>query len=327
MPVVASTLIKNNESFAGKILRLRGAITSGRKAAYLGLLLHAFRPVSLLIDSIIANLFLRCQVWPIEPMPSSLMIVSPPRAGSTLIYQVLTRVIPSVYYSNFHYLFPESASHFMSRFNLFGKTVNEYANYYGYSPELHDVNEGNALLNRILNRKEPQAIRGEFIRILGWMKASPDRPFLFKNVRHYGDIAALHEAIPELNFLRIHRNTEHIIRSELIGYRELGTFHPVPPELWNSQISDPIEFCVRQIQVIERTLDRQFELLPSSVKTEWEYEEFCKNPEPHIESLASENLHLNREQLRFDNLTVNLQPRSYPEEDFVAIREYLEEKL
>ncbi len=319
---MARNVIRDHASFPGKFHRLKGALMSGKKAAYLGIALNLLRPLTQPLDRFFGG---RGRTGP-EPsaqhLPPSLMIASPPRSGSTLIYQVLTRTIPSVYYSNMHYLFPKSASRVMNLFGMFGTGLSGFRNYYGYSPKLRDVNEGNPLLAKILPGEDPEEIREHFLRIVSWMRAGPDRPFLFKNVRHYDTIGRLHEAMPELHFLRIKRETAHVVRSELNGYRELGTFHPVPPELRNSGITDPVEFCVRQILLIEASLDKQFEALPEEGKMVWEYEAFCSDAEAHIRALARK-LGISEYRLRWKELDTPLRPSTYREEELGEIREAL----
>ena len=98
-----------------QLKRLLGALCSGHPAAYMGLLLKAISPFSQPIDKIIYRASKAPDESPryFAELPPCIMIVSPPRSGSTVIYQVLVRAIPSVYISNLHSLFPYCASRYM----------------------------------------------------------------------------------------------------------------------------------------------------------------------------------------------------------------------
>lgn len=216
------------------------------------------------------------------------MIVSPPRSGSTVVYQTLVRAIPSVYISNLHMCFPSLATRFLLKRNMLGIGLSEFKNYYGYTPSINDVNEGNLLVDDLLKGDaNVNMVRNRFLRFIDDMGGKSERPLIFKNVRAYANIYRLHEAVPEMIFLRIKRATEQIIYSEVSGYRELGTFHPIPKKLANVKIDNPVHFAVRQILEIERELEEQKKKINPAVWLEWTYEDFCSKTLPMIMNLAS----------------------------------------
>ncbi len=234
--------------------------------------------------------------------------VSPPRSGSTIVYQVLTRLIPSVYISNLHSLFPNLASSFLLKNNLFGRLSLKFNNYYGYTAQINDVNEGNQLVEELLqDRENLSLIRSRFIDLIRMMQATTNCPLIFKNVRAYPNILKLHNAIPELIFIRVKRNPEQVIQSVVKAYYELGTFHPVPHSLKHSNIKDPVEFAVKQILEIEKTLDEQLKHIKCSSVVEIEYESFCSDPWIVAENLVKNYLNLDLSCLRKDSLSDLLQ--------------------
>jgi len=285
-----------------KISRIKGAIASGHTAARLAILIQLISIPCKLIDKLLS--FLINNKNKRDSLPPCLMIVSPPRSGSTITYQVLTRVIPSVYISNLHALFPGFASYYMKKKKLFGVNLYSFNNYYGYTSKLNDINEGNSQIDYIFkNNAGKSLVRRRFIRLINKMGASNTYPFIFKNVRNYKNILRLHEAVPELIFLRIKRNPEQVIQSELKAHYELGTFHPIPHALSNISFkNDPVDFAVRQILEIEHEINEQKRKINSSNWIEWNYEDFCVNTAIKIEELAIRHFKLDFTQLRLNAL-------------------------
>ena len=279
-------ILEHNFTWLGQINRTKGALISGSPAAYLGIFLKAIGPFSRFFDRMLYRIVSSDEIIK-DKLPSSLMIISPPRSGSTITYQVLVRVIPSVYISNLHYIFPNCASSFMLSRNLFAPQSSDFKNYYGYTSSIYDVNEGNIIVHGFLHDKASRnEIREKFIKFVANMNATEDRPLIFKNIRAYNHIALMSRAVPEVVFLRIRRSPEQVIQSTLRAYHELGTFNPVPNNLRNSKITDPAEVAVKQYLEIEREIDGEMEQIKQSAKLEWRYEDFCSETWPMIKDLA-----------------------------------------
>jgi hypothetical protein len=186
---------------------------------------------------------------------------------------------------------------------LFGVNLRGFTNYYGYTSSIYDVNEGNEIVGDIFKDDATEhLIRKRFVKLTRVMKATSQRPLIFKNVAAYLHIHRLQEAIPEIFFLRIKRNPEQIIQSVMRAYHELGYFNPIPLTLSKEQINDPVEFGVRQILEIERIIDFQKEKVGGANWLEWQYEDFCSNPWPMLEHLLENYLKMPPTCLRHDVL-------------------------
>ena len=293
-------MLKRHFDVTGQARRLRGAVLSGSAAARLGVLIKALSPFTRLFDKVIYRVFSDSENKD-EEIPPCLMIVSPPRSGSTIAYQVLVRAIPCVYISNLHPLFPNCASSYLLRKDLFGTNLAGFDNYYGYTSSIYDVNEGNKIVEAIFHGVTVQELlRDRFMTFVRVMRAGQERPLIFKNVRAYPHIAHLHQAVPETVFLRIRRDPEQMIHSVLRAYHEIGTFHPRPKGLVKCGINDPVEFAVRQILEIERVIDLQKKQIEKSTWLEWWYEDFCADPWPMVENLAENYLAMELSRLRRD---------------------------
>ena len=278
--------MKRSSEIFIQIKRFVGALKSGSPAARLSMLTKSVGFFCRLIDKIIyRSLAIREENK--GKLPPCLMIISPPRSGSTIVYQVVIRAIPCVYISNLHSLFPNYASTYLIRKKLFGKNIDNFHNYYGHTSSIYDVNEGNEIIEAIYAGSPGQElIRERFIKFAGVMRATNQRPLIFKNVRAYPYLADLHKAVPEIIFLRIKRDPEQTIQSVVRAYHELGSFHPIPKALVNCKIDDPIEFAVYQINEIIREINSQKEQIDPARWIEWRYKDFCSDPLPMIKDLV-----------------------------------------
>jgi hypothetical protein len=274
-----------HDSFS-QVCRLIGALRSKNRAAYLGIALNLLKPFTKPIDKMLSIGF-DLEQSAGRDIPPCVMIVSPPRSGSTIIYQALVRAIPSIYISNLHTIFPLHATACIMKRPYALSVLKSKSNYYGHTPWLRDVNEGNEFVDKLFKHGNgKKSIRNNFLKLIRTIQASKRLPFIFKNVRAYSQILPLHQAVPEIIFLRIKRDSEQVIQSVVRAYHELRTFHPIPENLKHSPFDGPVEFAVRQVLEIERTIDSQKENIKDAKWLEWHYEDFCENPWAKIKNLA-----------------------------------------
>lgn len=262
------------------------AIKSRKRAASLGIALKLIRPLSIIFDSALPKR--KLNVNEAKAFPPLFFIVSPPRSGSTVIYQVLVRCIECIFFSNWHFLFPKSAS------KLFSNQLNRslpfvFRNYYGYTPHMNDVNEGNEVFDKLFSGDDASEIRSRFKKFLSSFAIEAETPVIFKNVRNYENIALIAKAIPEMNFLCIKRDLNQNIQSELKGYRELGNFHPIPKHLAEINYNlAPVQFATKQIFSISKEIDLQLLEVAPERKFIIQYETFCKDPQSVLSKLAGQ---------------------------------------
>lgn len=271
-------------SLTSTISRIKGALLSKKSSAYFGMLMIGLGPIGRILDSVLLKHFAKTKQ--LTDIPPTILIVSPPRSGSTITYQVLSRLIPCVYYTNLHAVLPKYASTYLLKNDAFGK-VKGFNNYYGYSAGWNDVNEGNDVVSSFFDgAKDKTEIRQRFLNFSSDLGASNERPLIFKNVRNYYQIDKLIEAVPEIIILRVKRDIEQIIQSEVKGFKELKSFHPIPPELEGLQYKlKPTIFATKQIVSLEKRLDEQRDQLQFANWIETTYESFCKDPKGICNSL------------------------------------------
>lgn len=287
----------NPNPFITTFKRAKSAFLSGNSAAYLGIVIKLIRPVGLIMDSILAGKR-NLDKQNTAVVPPCVMLVSPSRSGSTIIYQVLTRAFPCVYISNLHAIFPKNAFKYLLKK---GSRSVSFNNYYGYTSTLRDVYEGNEIIEAIF-RGNPSTIeiRNRFIRFTKMMGASEKLPLIFKNVSAYKNIYKLHQAVPELIFLRIRRDTNQVIQSMLKAYRELGYFYSTPEKVKKLNIPDPVEFTVLHLLGIEKEIDSQLQQISEENVIRWTYEDFCNNAPEMIENLVINYLKVESSSINHD---------------------------
>lgn len=309
--------------------RVLAVMTSRRRAAYTGALVTVLGPLCRAIDRFAPR---RVGVNEQDRGPR-IMIVSPPRSGSTVVYQVLTRTIPSVYISNLHALFPSRATRWLHAHGALG-SAQQLSSFFGYTAEWSDVNEGNEILCDFLFAGDDSGLSERWQYLHTLLTAGTDRPLIFKNVRYYSEISRLAAADPELRFIEVRRDPVDTAQSILAGHERTGTFHPIPPELNRQSIlAAPVEFACNQVVVMRNAIRQQLALLPSTRWLTLHYDEFCRIPEECIQQLGPTFLRRPAELARFDQIKKRLVPSVGPRGDgllherlSVRIRE-IEEQL
>ena len=301
--------------------RLFGACTKGGSLAIWAISRKFLSPFCKVIDRVISSLVSKESQSVINQ--GCVLICSPPRSGSTVLYQVVSRVIDCSYVTNLHQVFPMTASVILNNLKaIFGRPKG-LKSYYGHTREWRNVNEGNELVDYWFKTNDRDAIRKRFIQTLNWLSGNSERAVIIKNVCVYDRLLELHSAVPEIIFVHLSRDTQQVIESELRGYFELGYFNPIPEELIETTVVDPVSFAVRQISYIERRITRQLRQVPDVNVVHWSYEEFCESPADYIEYLAM-RLDANVEWANFDEKLIASDSRKVSQGDASRIREMLE---
>ena len=285
--------------------RFLGALKSRHPAAYLGIAIKGVRPVSLILDRFIYKLFGHDRKTLPKPI-RCVMIVGSQRSGATIIYQAITRALPSKYISNVHALFPYLGSQLLEMRRGIHHFSKEFNNYYGYTPYFFDVYEGSEFFEFLhgtsADRCDERDLRKRFLDLIALLSPDASEIVVFKNARLYSNVVRLHRAVPEIVFLRIRRDPEQVVKSVLRAYHELGSFHPVPVSLQNKFQDDPVAFACELVQEINRELDEQFSKVAASAQMDISYENFCENPWRFVNRLAYDYLNLPQDSVRSSSM-------------------------
>jgi len=259
--------------------RILTALLSGQKSAYFGAFVLAAGPLARLVDKLLLVRIMGNQDCDSGgSLPQVLLIVGAPRSGTTLVYQMLVNLIPTIYYSNLHALFPATASAILKKNPGPCKSVK---NYYGYSYGFSGVNEGNMVLQKIYgDGHNTDEIRERFIDFVQSMHAEPGQPIIIKNVYSYDKLEVLLKINPEIKVLLVQRDKLQTAQSILRAYKELGYFAPIPACLKGKlPIIGPHEFTVMLLCEMQKEFQQQRKLAGENRWLEIQYEDFCRNSE------------------------------------------------
>jgi hypothetical protein len=251
------------------------------------------------------------------------LIVSTPRSGSTFLYQTLTKTLNTIYFSNFHQLFPRLGSKFIFSKRICKKNFTTLKNFYGHTTGLRDVNEGNELIKYWFKSTDPRGIRARFLETIEWVQNGKNIPVIIKNVGIYDRIYDLYHAVPELIIINISRNTSQAVESYLKAYYELGYFNLIPNTIKNKPIIDPVELSVDIFLKIQNVLNNNLDKIPNKNIINLPYEDFCKNPNFYIQLIATK-LQLSRDINLLNNIKIKAsQSQKVSYRDSKKIKSYL----
>ena len=276
-------------------------LRSGNRAAYSALLREALgiglKPADLLL-----SLFERRRSISSESSSNNqplILIVGPPRSGTTLIYQVLAHCLEVSYASNLMGLFPRSP---LTATRLFGRFVSprpvaDFRSYFGQSSRLSGPHDGFFIWNRWLGEdryapkgqltaSEREKMREFFAR---WATEIPT-PFLNKNNRNTNCIDLLAKELPSARFLIVRRNPAAIVRSLIRAREQVQGDRRAPWGLLSSAENDHqlgyVDDVCHQVTQIEKRLDEQLRAIATSKIIEVTYEDFCHNPKALLDRMV-----------------------------------------
>jgi len=231
--------------------------------------------------------------------PSPVLIIGPPRSGSTLLYQLIANAFEFSFFSNLHHLFYGSPTTCEKFFGVHRRRRNVgYESSYGQTSGLLAPSECGEYWYRFFPRdpayQDPREASPEKIE---WLRASLSRfvlasgkPVLIKNLFCTLRIPQILAAFPRACFITVGRDTYanavSILEGRLMFLGAYERWLGVPPKNID-QLRDkpPAEQVVGQIRAIENMI-RQAPI-PSDQITAVKYEEVCRSPQAVIDGLAS----------------------------------------
>lgn len=280
---------------AGRMLR------SGNPAARWALVLATLQILALPLDALLAPFERRwLRQAHADDLPA-ILIVGPPRSGTTLIYQVLARCLDVSYLDNFSSLFPRATITSARLFHRLRQHLPPSTdNYYGQTAGLAGVNDGFHVWNRFLggDRYHPatsiaDAERAALRTFLTAWHAAYEKPFLSKNNRNTSCMTQLAETLDSAHFIVVRRDPRLIVQSllrsrEVIqGDRSVGWgLSSESTRKGDGPLADVDEVC-RQLGRILVDYDRQRQAIDPARLLEVDYEAFCRDPADFVQRVAA----------------------------------------
>ena len=271
-------------------------LLSGKRAAYAALLRAGIELAVTPMDVLLA----RIRRFPATTESQSafplLLIVGPPRAGTTLVYQYLAQTLDVTYSSNLNSLFPRSL---LFR-NAHSRTPKpELTSYFGQTAGLNEPNDAFHVWNRWLGddryRTKMNLTATETREMQQFFAAWTEhaqRPFLNKNNRNCHCLALLAEVLPQAHFVIVNRDPIAIVRSLIRARRMVQGDEACGWGLLSQEdhAAEPLGYVrdvCEQVGNANRLLSEQVERIDSTRLHHTSYEQFCESPMVLAESLNS----------------------------------------
>ena len=281
-------------NFRDPVGLLKRMLLSGNRAAYDALLRAGLAigvtPIDLLLQSRERRHL--SEVSLDQPTHPQLLIVGPPRSGSTLLYQTLARYADVSYLSNLSDLFPRSpiaaTSLLQRRRKLGGKN---FSNYYGQTAGLRAPNDGFAVWNRWLGQDRyhtPEELSPDtednMRRFFAAWSTQFGKPFLNKNNRNAFCLKLLADTLTESKFVIIRRDPLFVAQSLIQARVQVQGSKQQPWGLASSEdhatSNHPLGYvddvCDQLVRIKTRLQQQQSAVDPSRY-VEITYESFCKS--------------------------------------------------
>lgn len=235
------------------------------------------------------------------PMLPLVLVVGAPRAGTTLVYQVLARYLPVTYFTNLSALFPRSPLTASRHFQRGSRTTRaDFHNYYGTTAGLAGPNDGFHVWNRWLGTdryRGPETLTEHAIadmrQFFAAWTGTFDRPLLNKNNRNADCVALLGRILPEAVFVVVRRDPVAVAQSLLIARQHI---QGDKRRKWGVRSVDQavvtdalgyVDSVCQQIVEIERKLGEGCRTLSPARFINVQYEHFCENPSGAIVEISS----------------------------------------
>lgn len=220
-----------------------------------------------------------------------LLVVGPPRSGTTLVAQLLTDYLDVSYFSNLNGLFtrsPLSAQRLLQRVQ---PALNrEYRSLFGVTAGLHGANDGFHIWNRFLggdryrpatdlNTSERERLREFFDR---WLTIT-GKPLLNKNNRNLACADLLADVLPNAFFICVTRDPVHVAQSLMKARHWVQGDARYGWGLFAENASDSSESAIvdavcNQLEQNMRCAAAMCAHIPEQRWLDVRYESFCDDP-------------------------------------------------
>lgn len=225
------------------------------------------------------------------------LIVGPPRCGTTLVYQVLSHCLNVSFPTNLSAMFPKSP---LSVNRVAGKAKADFESFYGQTAGMSGPNDAFHLWNRWLGDDRyltalelTDAQINDMKQFFHAWSGKFGKPFLNKNNRNVHCIDQLSKALPQAFFVGVFRDPICVARS-LIHARE--TVQGDKKVGWGLQCQEQhchdddlgyVQDVCDQVQRNELDLHTQLNGLDQNRVVRIRYESFCENTDVSVDEIVA----------------------------------------
>lgn len=228
-----------------------------------------------------------------------IIVLGPPRSGTTLFYQFFTDMYRVAWFSNLadkKARWPCLATLIVNR--KIARHRSDYSSQYGTTQGSAGPAEARRLWSLWFTYNyADESVDSEIVdhcrRVLGYVTSLTDMPFVTKNPDHCIRCRALDAAFPDAIYVRIRRNPLDVARSVLnarLNY--LGSYEKWfgvrPPEIDENTDLSVTDQALLQIAHLENRLDHEFSnLIRPEYQVTIDYDRFCDAPDEECRRLET----------------------------------------
>lgn len=271
-------------------------LTSGKRAAWSALFREGLGKLAIPLDMLLSvSESKKLKATTNESFPI-VLIVGPPRSGTTLIYQVLGYSLDVTYPNNLGGLLPRSP---ITASRIATKRRAEFQNFYGQTARMSGPNDAFHIWNRWLGSYRytarmdlSEAEVEEMQRFFQTWTATHKKPFLNKNNRNAECANMLAESLPSSYFIAVRRDPVCVARSlikarEVVqGDKTVGWGLQCQEEHSNEDPLGYVHDVCDQVQKNDQSLTDQLSKIDPQRVIEVTYESFCNDPDECIRQIA-----------------------------------------
>ncbi|QDS99008.1 sulfotransferase [Adhaeretor mobilis] len=229
------------------------------------------------------------------------LIVGPPRSGTTLIYQVLAKHWDVSYFTNRNAMFPRSP---VSAAKLFEKSFvppdGNYNSLYGNTSGLAGPNDGFHIWNEFFGEDRyeipdqlPESLQISMQQLFNaWAKIT-QKPMLNKNNRNTVCMAALADCLPMAKFIIIERHPWFVAQSLIQarkwvqGSKKLGWGLGAETVQGKVDSLDYVDSVCHQVSKYHLQLQNQIARIDPQRVFQTSYEAFCERPAQFVQEASA----------------------------------------
>ena len=232
-----------------------------------------------------------------------LLIIGPPRSGSTIFYQLLTSLLDVTYIDNLANLARQNPFFGMklSQDLFSGKSHQSYTSNYGRTSGdgLHAPAEALFFYKwfpRDRHFTEPSDLSPKQVKELretmNGMINMLDKPLVIKNLSFSLRLQALKEFLPDARYIVVRRDPLYTAQSILLGMRKNGqpdnkVWGILPRDFEKLEGLNPHEMVVSQVNQIERQIYTDLKQIPVDKVMFVNYEDLGSNLESMLDGIIS----------------------------------------
>lgn len=231
-----------------------------------------------------------------EPQSPILIVVGPPRSGTTLVAQTLIRYLRCNYFNNLTSLFPGApitANRLLPR--QFQPEQVRPKSFYGRTARMFGHNDGLHLWDRWLGNDRTKPVveiseekKDQMRRFFGAFQAQFPGPLVIKNNNLNVCAGLIGQILPTARFVCLSRDHEDLTHSLLVARNTIHGDQRVPYGLGPAGFEHlhPLESIRTQISFLEQQSQRQQDTLGPGRFWHLPYEDFCIRPAHWVRTFA-----------------------------------------